>query len=260
MTELVLPSRIQRKRIRGWRKPDNAVIVDRTSKWGNPFVFNSPREGLARVPAIDGSAWEYEGRISEPGADHAYHHPDGPNGEPGKITGHRVRLLTRAECVELYRLALFTGEPRGLWHDRGLGGFTRRITPDDVRRELAGKDLVCFCALNQVCHADVLLEVANRKEVKAVRDRIPEIAAGNGDSVSVIVASEPVFRDELVRKLGEELREFLDSGAADMTELADLVEVAYAICPDLDRYREAKNQTAGAFAERLVMVERSRRA
>ncbi len=156
------PVRIQRKRIRGWRKPDNAVIVDRTSKWGNPFRFNSPRRGLARVPAINGDPWEYEGRISAPGADHAYHHPDGPNGEPGKITRHKVRLLTRAECVELYRQALFTGKPRRLWHDRHC---TMRITPDDVRAELAGKDLVCFCALNQLCHADVLLEVANSPEV-----------------------------------------------------------------------------------------------
>lgn len=28
--------------------------------------------------------------------------------------------------------------------------------------ELRGKDLVCWCPLDQPCHADVLLEVANR--------------------------------------------------------------------------------------------------
>lgn len=31
----------------------------------------------------------------------------------------------------------------------------------DVQRELAGKDLMCFCPLDQPCHADVLLEIAN---------------------------------------------------------------------------------------------------
>ncbi|WP_328344879.1 DUF4326 domain-containing protein [Micromonospora sp. NBC_00421] len=31
------PKRIQRKRVKNWRKPDNTVIVDRTSRWGNPF-------------------------------------------------------------------------------------------------------------------------------------------------------------------------------------------------------------------------------
>lgn len=28
--------------------------------------------------------------------------------------------------------------------------------------ELRGKDLACWCPLNQPCHADVLLEIANR--------------------------------------------------------------------------------------------------
>lgn len=35
--------------------------------------------------------------------------------------------------------------------------------PDDetIRRDLSGKNLACFCALNAPCHADVLLELAN---------------------------------------------------------------------------------------------------
>jgi hypothetical protein len=31
-----------------------------------------------------------------------------------------------------------------------------------AREELAGRDLACWCPLDQPCHADVLLEVANR--------------------------------------------------------------------------------------------------
>jgi hypothetical protein len=31
----------------------------------------------------------------------------------------------------------------------------------DVRRELAGRDLACWCPLDSPCHADVLLELAN---------------------------------------------------------------------------------------------------
>ena len=31
------PRRIQRRRTCGWRLPENAVIVDRTSRFGNPF-------------------------------------------------------------------------------------------------------------------------------------------------------------------------------------------------------------------------------
>lgn len=32
-----MPQRIQRRRVRGWRKPDGCVIVDRTSRYGNPY-------------------------------------------------------------------------------------------------------------------------------------------------------------------------------------------------------------------------------
>lgn len=32
-----------------------------------------------------------------------------------------------------------------------------------IREELAGKNLACFCGLDQACHADVLLRIANEK-------------------------------------------------------------------------------------------------
>ena len=31
------PRRVQLSRRRGWRKPDNTVVVARPTKWGNPF-------------------------------------------------------------------------------------------------------------------------------------------------------------------------------------------------------------------------------
>ena len=33
-----MPERIQLRRSRGWRKPPDAVVVARPSRWGNPFV------------------------------------------------------------------------------------------------------------------------------------------------------------------------------------------------------------------------------
>ena len=33
-----------------------------------------------------------------------------------------------------------------------------------IRAELRGKNLACFCPLDQPCHADVLLELANKDE------------------------------------------------------------------------------------------------
>jgi hypothetical protein len=33
----VKPVRIQRRRAKGWRLPENTICVDRSTKWGNPF-------------------------------------------------------------------------------------------------------------------------------------------------------------------------------------------------------------------------------
>ena len=55
--------------------------------------------------------------------------------------------LGRAEVVRRYRESLFA---------RQLS-----ITVDDVRQELRGRDLACYCPLNEPCHADVLLAIAN---------------------------------------------------------------------------------------------------
>lgn len=46
------PDRIRRLRVKGWRKPENAVIVDRTSRYGNPYRVGDPnipdRQAAAR--------------------------------------------------------------------------------------------------------------------------------------------------------------------------------------------------------------------
>jgi hypothetical protein len=32
-----MPKRIQLKRTKGWKMPENTIKVDRTTKWGNPY-------------------------------------------------------------------------------------------------------------------------------------------------------------------------------------------------------------------------------
>jgi len=32
---------------------------------------------------------------------------------------------------------------------------------DEIKKELKGKNLVCWCPLNSPCHADILLKIAN---------------------------------------------------------------------------------------------------
>jgi hypothetical protein len=47
--------------------------------------------------------------------------------------------------------------------DLALSHFRAWVTPhaDLIREHLRGKNLACWCRLDQPCHADILLEIAN---------------------------------------------------------------------------------------------------
>jgi len=53
------------------------------------------------------------------------------------------------------------------WVERDMGKLSwdnvygKPPTLDEIRAELRGKNLACWCPLGQPCHADVLLELAN---------------------------------------------------------------------------------------------------
>jgi uncharacterized protein YcbK (DUF882 family) len=96
-----MAKRIQRRRKRGWRKPEGVVNCTRPSKWANPFRVGSPSTPNAQMAVA-------------------------------KFSSH-------LHC--------------------GLLDFTIA----DVKEELRGKDLMCWCGLDKPCHVDVLLEVANGK-------------------------------------------------------------------------------------------------
>ncbi len=59
----------------------------------------------------------------------------------------KIGKLTRAQAISAYRRDLLAGK--------------LKVTVADVRRELAGRDLACWCRLDEACHADVLIEIAN---------------------------------------------------------------------------------------------------
>ncbi|MBT2130088.1 DUF4326 domain-containing protein [Aliiroseovarius lamellibrachiae] len=111
------PKRIQRKRTKGWRKPEDAVIVDRTSKFGNPWTIEGTRTS---------------GHIG---------------------TDEKMRSL----CVSFFTNAM----------QRGLPVVQTHL---DHLEELRGKDLVCWCPLDQPCHADALLELANTPHLANIDD------------------------------------------------------------------------------------------
>lgn len=121
------PQRIQLRRTAGWRKPEDAIVVARPSRWGNPFkvVSAGTEPGLLtrreRVWTVTGPGSFFQGT--------------GPHD------------WASAYAVRLYRSWLL--------------GSMKRV--EDLVPLLRGHDLCCWCPLDYPCHADVLLELANRK-------------------------------------------------------------------------------------------------
>lgn len=103
------------------------MYVGRPTKWGNPWHVVPVRDH--RFPWGDA-------------ADVVH-----------KVTGSSVGRFER------YTRTRATGAP--YW---AMRAYQRDLTAEqigDARRELAGRDLVCWCRVDQPCHADVLLRLAN---------------------------------------------------------------------------------------------------
>ena len=130
-----MPQRIQLFRTKGWRMPPNTISVVRGTIWGNPF------------------------KIGEPSG-----HSFNDGGDPTPI----IAALDREQVVALYR-DLITGcvspnmHPAGHRWMRNFKAKMRGGHPSKMARSyLHGKNLACTCRPDQACHADVLLEIANR--------------------------------------------------------------------------------------------------
>jgi hypothetical protein len=118
-----VPQRIQRKRIKGWKKPAGAVYVGRGSRWGNPYR------------AIRGTVYG----------------PSRPI-EGGELFAYSTHAPTKnavVAAVHLYRNDIDCA-------------IRSKLTTEMIREKLAGRDLMCWCPPDQPCHADVLLELANQ--------------------------------------------------------------------------------------------------
>lgn len=108
--------------------PAGAIYVGRPTHWGNPFVVASTT----------------------------------PRDWPEPWAGIDVR--DRGHALDLLRSFLAW---RAVEDPRECGPVTPGF-PDQsrIRHLLRGRDLACWCPLDQPCHADLLLEIANpRKEL-----------------------------------------------------------------------------------------------
>ncbi|WP_347562658.1 nucleoside triphosphate pyrophosphohydrolase [Clostridium sp. HBUAS56010] len=97
-----------------------------------------------------------------------------------------------------------------------------------------------------------------KKHNKLVRDNIPEIIEKAGGKARFRILSEKEYNSELDRKLLEEVKEYQED--RNLEEMADILEVLYAICTAhgytmeaLEEKRRQKHQERGGFEKRLFL-------
>jgi hypothetical protein len=141
-----MPVRIQRRRAAGWRLPEGAVYVGRPTLWGNPFriVVDQPDTfGIVSPIAV----------------------VDDTSRRP--VQFHFLcRLHAATYAAGMYRTSLMVAErfpAEAALAEPWAVEIVRRL------RELRGRDLACWCPVPAPgsaiphCHADVLLDLANRE-------------------------------------------------------------------------------------------------
>lgn len=119
MTLPPTPMRIQLRRTKGWKMPENTVSVARPGRWGNPFTIPT---------AID--------------------------------SGYTDIADTQAFVVECFRDWIGSSQSGRDWWQGPESDRRRKPFVEDIDA-LRGRSLACWCAADQPCHADVLLELAN---------------------------------------------------------------------------------------------------
>lgn len=129
------PQRIQLRRVKGWRKPEDAIVVSRPSVYGNPFVVE--KDGGLTNPWV--VFW------SDAGPVHSY---------------HPTRQAARAMAVECFTdwATQDTLDPR-LWSNLLIVKHVA-LRAALLRGDLVGKGVACWCPLDEACHGDTLLRLS----------------------------------------------------------------------------------------------------
>lgn len=132
------PYGVQLRRTAGWRMPPNTMSVARPHRWGNPI-----RVVLGQM--VHSGDFDDDGNIIEMGPWCCKLHPDRDAG-----WWFDTKREAQQKAVDLFELRLTTSK------DPHWVGLRERIIPD-----LRWKNLACFCGLDDPCHRNVLLRLAN---------------------------------------------------------------------------------------------------
>jgi hypothetical protein len=141
-----MPERIQRQRTKGWKMPPNTVYVGRPGPWGNPFNFAASDHCWTALAF--GCRGDAKGRREA--SVKAFREWIAP--ERGRIKEWEFGVVMEGQGRKIeIGPRTHAGEAPSL---------------DAIRAQLQGKNLACWCPLDQPCHADVLLELANAARPK----------------------------------------------------------------------------------------------
>lgn len=95
---------------------------------------------------------------------------------------------------------------------------------------------------------------------KLVRDKITDIIEADGRITKYRILDDNEYRQELNKKLQEEVKEYLEDN--NVEELADIVEVIYGILNSMDvsikefeKIRINKQEERGAFEKKIYLEE-----
>ena len=96
---------------------------------------------------------------------------------------------------------------------------------------------------------------------KLVRDKIPDIIRKQGENPCVRVLDDKAYTHALEQKLDEETAEFHKE--KNIEELADILEVVYALAEDLGSSKaelhhvyEQKHEAHGGFQRRMFLISK----
>lgn len=147
--------RIQRSRAKGWRMPEGAMYVGRPSPWGNPWPVDGPMQPWLALAL--GQHGNRAGRVAS--AVIAYRwwlaNDGSPFPVPATTPGAGDIEYSDGSTRDISDIPVAMGVMM-----LSAGG-TIGVPPRPDLAPLRGRDLVCWCPLDQPCHADVLLELAN---------------------------------------------------------------------------------------------------
>ncbi len=91
---------------------------------------------------------------------------------------------------------------------------------------------------------------------KLVRDKIPEILKKKGVFYEKRIASDKEYKEELIKKLLEEAKEFFEDSSEE--EFADVLEVIMALkklpeYSNLEKARKKKLKKRGGFDKKIIL-------